>query len=77
MRLRPTAHAEFDATMIDVEGMASMYLFVSSPAHRQAIAKVGLMNRGESIVTSWADDERGAHWSKALERLSQETRPTY
>lgn len=56
---------------------ASMYQFVSSPAHRRAMLKTGVMSRGNSIVTSWTGDERGATWNKALERLAQETRPTY
>lgn len=55
----------------------AMYQFVGSPAHAQAIARVSLVSRGDSIVTSWQDDERGASWEKALQQLASETGPTY
>ncbi|WP_257454193.1 antibiotic biosynthesis monooxygenase [Archangium lipolyticum] len=55
----------------------SMYQFVGSPAHTQAIARVSLVSRGGTSVTSWQDDERGATWEKALQQLASETRPTY
>ncbi|WNG32215.1 hypothetical protein F0U61_00280 [Archangium violaceum] len=55
----------------------AMYQFVGSPAHAQAIARVSLVSRGGSAVTSWQDDERGATWEKALQQLAAETGPTY
>jgi heme-degrading monooxygenase HmoA len=55
----------------------AMYQFVGSPAHAQAISRVSVLSRGGSIVTSWQDDEHGASWEKALERLAVDTGPTY
>ena len=55
----------------------AMYQFVGGPAHAQAIARVSVVSRGGSIVTSWQDDERGASWEKALKLLASETGPTY
>ncbi|MDY7226575.1 hypothetical protein [Hyalangium rubrum] len=56
---------------------ASMYEFVSGPAHLDAMSAVSEVSRGGSIVTHWADDEKGASWQKAAQQLSADEGPFY
>jgi heme-degrading monooxygenase HmoA len=56
---------------------ASMYGFVTSEAHLAAIQAVGEVSRGGSIVTHWADDERGVSWEKAGQQLAADEGPFY
>jgi hypothetical protein len=49
----------------------AMYGFVASPAHMAAIARVGEVSRGGSVVTHWtADTAEGAGWDEVERRLA-------
>ncbi|MFP2927477.1 antibiotic biosynthesis monooxygenase family protein [Pyxidicoccus sp. 3LG] len=56
---------------------AAMYAFVTGSAHQAAVSSVREVSRGGSIVTHWADDERGATWSKAAGQLGADPGPFY
>lgn len=57
--------------------LESMTQFVAGPAHRDAIAAVGDISRGKSIVTHWEDDERAATWTRAVEMIALDEGPFY
>jgi heme-degrading monooxygenase HmoA len=49
----------------------AMYGFVASPAHTAAVAQVGQVSRGGSVVTHWdADTVDAAGWAEAQRRLA-------
>ncbi|MRG97494.1 antibiotic biosynthesis monooxygenase family protein [Polyangium spumosum] len=76
-QLGTSASCSAGRTLTVWEDEEAMYQFVGSPAHAEAMARTGEVSRGDSVVTSWQDDERGATWEKALEKLAAETGPTY
>jgi quinol monooxygenase YgiN len=49
---------------------ASMFQFVSSPAHSNAMAKVNQVSRGGSLTTHWSATEAGATLEEALAHLA-------
>lgn len=56
---------------------AAMYDFVGSPAHAAAVAAVGEVSRGGSIVTHWTDTEAGYSWQTATAKLAVKAGPLY
>lgn len=49
----------------------AMYGFVASPAHMAAVARVGEISRGGSVVTHWtADTAEGAAWGEVERQLA-------
>lgn len=56
---------------------ASMVQFVVGPAHGNAISAIGEISRGKSIVTHWEDDESGATWARAVEKITLDEGPFY
>lgn len=56
---------------------AAMYVFVAGSAHQAAVNAVEAVSRGGSIVTHWADDERGVSWEKAARQLAADPGPFY
>jgi heme-degrading monooxygenase HmoA len=76
-RLGISASCSTGRTLTVWKDEEAMYQFVGSPAHVEAMARIGEVSRGDSVATSWHDDERGATWEKALARLAAETGPTY
>lgn len=57
---------------------AAMMAFVTSAAHTAAIARVGEMSRGQSLVTHWvAAPVAEITWDEALARLVADTGPFY
>ncbi|MDI1447439.1 antibiotic biosynthesis monooxygenase [Polyangium sp. 6x1] len=76
-RLGTAASCSVGRTLTVWKDEEAMYQFVGSPAHAEAMARIGEVSRGDSVATSWQDDERGATWEKALEVLAAETGPTY
>lgn len=57
---------------------ASMLGFVMGAAHNDAVASVGEVSRGESVVLSWATaDVDEATWESATKRLAADEGPRY
>jgi hypothetical protein len=57
---------------------ASMYAFVTSEAHGNAMANVAKVSRGGSIVTHWkATTPEEVSWAVATQKLAAHTGPTY
>lgn len=56
----------------------SLLGFVMSAPHAEAVASVGNVSRGESVVTSWeTSDVEEATWESAAKRLSAQDGPYY
>jgi quinol monooxygenase YgiN len=51
---------------------ASMYAFVASTAHANAMAKGSELSRGGSLTTHWVDTEAGATMGKAVQMLDSD-----
>ncbi|MDI3291389.1 antibiotic biosynthesis monooxygenase [Polyangium sp. 15x6] len=77
LRLGSSASCSAGRTLTVWKDEEAMYQFVGSPAHAEAMAHIGEISRGDSVATSWQDDERGATWENALAKLAAETGPTY
>jgi hypothetical protein len=56
---------------------AAMFDFVLSSAHSAAMASVGEVSRGGSLVTHWSGDAAAATWEAAAERAGAEEGPLY
>ncbi len=55
----------------------SMVKFVAGPAHGDAVRAIDEISRGKSIVTHWEDDENGATWERAVEKITVDEGPFY
>jgi hypothetical protein len=55
----------------------AMFGFVTGEAHGQAIASVGEVSRGGSIVTHWSGAAGDATWQSAAEHLAADEGPFY
>ena len=55
----------------------AMFGFVTGSAHSAAMASVGEVSRGGSVVTHWAGNAAEATWSKAAEHIGAEDGPFY
>ena len=55
----------------------AMFGFVTGDAHGTAMASIGEVSRGGSIVTHWAGDADEATWAKAADKLGAEDGPFY
>jgi heme-degrading monooxygenase HmoA len=60
------------------ESEDAMYAFVASPAHVEAMRRVGEVSRGESVVTHWVSSATtAATWDEAARQLRAHTGPRY
>ncbi|HTU61120.1 MAG TPA: hypothetical protein VMF89_21850, partial [Polyangiales bacterium] len=55
----------------------AMFGFVTSAAHAAAIAAIGEVSRGGSIVTHWQGDDSTVSWAAAAEHAGVDDGPLY
>jgi len=56
---------------------AAMIGFVTGEAHGNAMARVGDVSRGGSVVTHWLGDEGSVDWAEAASRVGADDGPLY
>ncbi len=64
-------------TMSIWKDQTSMYGFVQTEAHLNAMKQIKIISRGGSGVTHWPDTEAGANFENAAQHVADEIRPRF